>query len=227
MLLSHFQNVSRSMFATVILPRQTLLCCSSLSRPLTAHRLQVRRVGSTPDPERSSVPLLSLKYHAEEDQQSALRKITREDFERDLYPLLCHGWKLNTGPDKSLSLTRKFVFKGPVSARKFLVKLLEVEENLGHHTNSMHLNSDKRPILTLTTLTHDLAHPWISPQDIRLAFELERFYRNGAFSPTKGRLAIQSPSHLAEEYWAELLKAYPWDNYGARIVDNIYQGSDP
>lgn len=95
-----------------------------------------------------------------------------------------------------------------------------------HHTNSMHLNSDKRPTLTLTTLTHDLAHPWISPRDIRLALELECFYRDGSFGSTKGNSAMQLPSHLAEEPWVELLKAYPWDNDGARIVDNIYEGSD-
>ena len=130
-----------------------------------------------------------------------------------------------------------------MSARKFLVKLLEVEENLcvcvnlytvsplmfndfQHHTDSIHLNSDKRPTLTLTTLTHDLSYPWISPRDIRLAAELERFYRDGAFGPTKGKLALQPPSHLVGESWAKLLKAYPWDNDGARIVDNMYYEGD-
>lgn len=99
MLLFHSRNVSRSLFTTVILPRQILLCCSSLpARLLTAHRLQVRRVGSTPDLERSSISLPSLKRPAKEDQKSALRKITKEELKCHLYPLLCHGWKLNTGP---------------------------------------------------------------------------------------------------------------------------------
>ncbi|KAF9474708.1 hypothetical protein BDN70DRAFT_996888 [Pholiota conissans] len=195
---------------------------------LSSNAIQVRSiVFATPtlhqdthlqSPRGSQIPPL-LSPSAEETKTP--QPITKDELQRYIYPLLCHGWMLNTDSttNNGLCLSRKMVMKGPVSARKFIKQIFAIEDSLSHHVTSLNLDGERRPNLTIVAQTHDLERPWLSLRDASLASSLETIYRAEGYGVFKGRPA-QPPILFDLATWEELLSDYPWNFERVQIENN-------
>ena len=151
-----------------------------------------------------------------------------------------HIYWLRTQGQESPFLVGQWTFKGPVSVRKFLNKLLRIEDfekvsslfaiykvhpidSKPQHHASFKLWSDKRPVFIVMTQTHSArkhpitvqdnsTEPGITLRDVRLAVLLENFLQESQISLYNGDTTLSQHNQAESENlsWEALLSQYPW-----------------
>ncbi|KAF5328812.1 hypothetical protein D9619_011642 [Psilocybe cf. subviscida] len=127
---------------------------------------------------------LGLRFPEWIKRTKVMPRLTEEDLTERLHPLTDkYLWQKMSRSTEDDHLYRRYVFKGPRSARRFVAFLMQIEEEYDHHT-AFTLSSEKRPVVQVLTQTHVMdGGPGISLKDLHLAALTEQHYRSGNYEP--------------------------------------------